>query len=333
MHKRSEDNVVVSMVVAPLSYDFAWQVESFLLEIFEYGDYSFRAALRGEYSETLSCVFFLAKDGERIVGTAGCLYAVNDPRIAILGPVGVAKDFRRNGLGTRLVDHVISYLDERGSNVIYLGVSHSNPAVNLYHRLGFTRYHGIVMRRMLNGDSALEDYYKEHGQEVNIRPAAWGDFPKIQALACYPCRIKTFDLAGGIFSSRYAEPMRFLSVFPSIMKSITKQGGVINVLTAGPEESIVGIAHIIKYRPKPQQHMGILDFYIHDAFLDRVPKLLSKTIQDAGSLSVTNVSFSCVSTDQIKSNIMARLGARRVSVLPHSVYLSGSIEDILTYYL
>lgn len=48
----------ICRVTAPLAPDGAWEIESLLLQVFGYGDYSFRSALSGEYSETLNCTFF-----------------------------------------------------------------------------------------------------------------------------------------------------------------------------------------------------------------------------------------------------------------------------------
>lgn len=232
-----------------------------------------------------------------------------------------------------MIEQVTSYLQALGSKALYLGVSQTNPAVGLYRRLGFTTYHGIVMRYILDGDAALQDYFLDEGYRAFIRPATWGDYPKIQALSCFPCLMKTFDLAAGIYSSMYSEPTVFLSVFPSMMRSIARRGGVMNVLTSGSRESIVGIAHVIRPRSAPQGHTAALDFFVHDAFLNSAAELVSRTLQDATVLAVHHISFSCVSSDPIKSEIATGLGAKRVSVLPKGVKIADTSEDIVTYYL
>ena len=53
-------DVEICQTTAPLEAEAAWEVESLLLKILEYGDYSFHSALLGEYSQTLNCTFFLA---------------------------------------------------------------------------------------------------------------------------------------------------------------------------------------------------------------------------------------------------------------------------------
>jgi ribosomal protein S18 acetylase RimI-like enzyme len=52
--------------------------------------------------------------------------------------MGVHKDFRRRGIGTRLIDEAISRAKEKGLERIELGVFASNaPAIKLYEKMGF----------------------------------------------------------------------------------------------------------------------------------------------------------------------------------------------------
>jgi len=132
-------NIEVCRVTAPAAPEAAWEVESLLLKIFEYGDYSFRSALLGEYSKTLNCTFFLAKHKGKMIGAAGCLYTHKNPAIAIVGPVGVTAEYRGNGIGTKLVTSLIKHLELRGCRAVYLGVLDDNPAVNFFRGLGFRK--------------------------------------------------------------------------------------------------------------------------------------------------------------------------------------------------
>jgi ribosomal protein S18 acetylase RimI-like enzyme len=57
--------------------------------------------------------------------------------VGILG-MGVLKEFRRQGIGTRLMERTISEAKERGLERIELEVYASNtPAINLYEKWGF----------------------------------------------------------------------------------------------------------------------------------------------------------------------------------------------------
>jgi GNAT superfamily N-acetyltransferase len=94
--------------VTPLEADPARQVESFLRQIFECGDYSFRPALHGTYSEALGCTFFLACSNGRLIGATASLYARDMPTVALVGPVAVTPDYQRMGVATAMLHQLMA---------------------------------------------------------------------------------------------------------------------------------------------------------------------------------------------------------------------------------
>jgi [ribosomal protein S18]-alanine N-acetyltransferase len=52
--------------------------------------------------------------------------------------LGVAPEFRRNGIGRMLLDHFIDRAREAGASRVHLEVREGNPAVMLYRSAGFT---------------------------------------------------------------------------------------------------------------------------------------------------------------------------------------------------
>ena len=60
-------------MTAPLPAEAAWETEALLLRIFEYGDYSLRAALSGVYAEHLDSIFALARRDGVLIGAGGAL--------------------------------------------------------------------------------------------------------------------------------------------------------------------------------------------------------------------------------------------------------------------
>lgn len=324
-------DVEICQTTAPLEAEAAWEVESLLLKILEYGDYSFHSALLGEYSQTLNCTFFLAKHKGNLVGAAGCLYSHKNPAVAIIGPVGVAAEYRRNGIGRKLVTSIIEHLRGRHCMAVYLGVSAGTPATYLYSSLGFKRYKGIVMRLLHCPEDEFTKTYFGKCPDVKVRRAVWGDFPGIQALATFPCRMYTCDFKRGVFSSRYIEPFRFLSIFPEMMGAFARSGGLANVLVAGCKENIVGIAHINRLSGQAQRHIAEIDFYVHDNFVDRTEHLISTTMEGSRDLSINSINCYCSGCDHLKRNIIDKLGGRQVAVLPDNIFVSGKYEDVLVY--
>jgi GNAT superfamily N-acetyltransferase len=317
--------------VAPLPPDLAWEVESLLLKIFEYGDYSLRSALAGEYSETLHCTFVLARRQGVLVGAAGGLHARANPTTALLGPVGVAREHRRNGIGAGLVSSIVDYLKAQGGRAVYLGVSKTNPAVHLYETAGFRPYQGIVMRLLLSPAGQLQDPHASVDANTVIRRVTWGDFPGVQALSVWPCIMHTFDLPRGIFSSRYCEPTRFLPIFPDMMRTFARAGGFANVLVAGERQNVVGIARIYRLPAQAQHHMAEFDFFVHDHFVAGATALAETTIRQSRALSIEKIHCRCLSCDDVKRQVLAQVGGHPIANLPGQVLLNGRYVDVLVY--
>jgi GNAT superfamily N-acetyltransferase len=318
---------------APVPAEQAWEIESLLLRIFEYGDYSFRAALSGEYSGTLNCTFFLARHKSRLVAAAGCLCGLKNPAVSIIGPVGVARQYRRKGIGIRLVASLLRHLKRTDCAAVYLGAPDGVPARSLYESLGFKPFEGIVMRNILCERGRCEENYFSNRSDTAIRGIEWGDLPGTQALACSPCTMYTFDYLRGVFSSRYVKPVRFLSIFPEMMKAHERDGGLANVLTTGPGENVVGLAHFCRGAGEAQHHIAQLDFYVHDNFLERADLLVRRTIEQSGKSSVRRLYCRCLECDEIKRSIVEALGGKRIALLRENVLLPDRCANVLVYEL
>ena len=52
--------------------------------------------------------------------------------------LGVAPEFRRRGIGRKLLDHFLDHAQETGVSRVHLEVREGNPAVVLYRHAGFT---------------------------------------------------------------------------------------------------------------------------------------------------------------------------------------------------
>ncbi|MCK5640793.1 MAG: GNAT family N-acetyltransferase, partial [Gammaproteobacteria bacterium] len=333
MDTMTTENLKIRKVVAPLSTDLAQNAEAFLVSIFEYGDYSFRSALRGDYSQTLDSTFFIALQGEDIVGVAGNLCSNDDPLVSILSPVAVASQWRRNGLGRRLVDCVLDFVQAGGGMAVYLAVSSDHAAVSLYRKSGFEKYFGIVMRRLFCSSDHFEKDYFGRVDDVRVRSAVWGDYAKIMLLLCFPCSMKTFDLQRGFYSSKYSEPKRFLSVFPEMMRNSSQFGNIINVLAGGSQECIAGIARMRTSAATPREHIAELCFFVHDDFINHADNLIRQTLADSRSLKLEKIVCHCPGTDTVKRDILAQCGARHVATLTGHLKFNQEYDDVLVYEL
>ena len=106
---------------------------------------------------------FVAESGGRIAGYAATWFVADE---AELGDLAVHPDFRRRGIGSRLLDRTLEEAGSRAIRVLYLEVRAGNEgARRLYERSGFEvvtvrrAYYrrpvedAVVMRRMIGKQS------------------------------------------------------------------------------------------------------------------------------------------------------------------------------------
>ncbi len=320
-------------LTAPIDHVTAWRIESFLLKIFEYGDYSFRSALLGRLSSTLECTVFLAETTQMLLAVAVCLHSRTKNADAITGPVAVEPRYRRKGLGKTILTRAIEHLICCNIHRVYLAVREQNPARTLYEKLGFTNYNGIIMRKILKQSDRIPVQTGDDCQKEIIRRTVWGDYPAVSALIASDASMYAFDFSRAIFSGRYVPCDRFLSVFPKMMEHFTKYGGFANVIVSPLSFNIVAIAHIQRMPGPLQDHMAVLDFFANDDYIDRTSNLLTITIEQAKSLSLETIRIYCPAADHFKRRIIEALGPKIETVMRKHLKINNCFQDVFVYRL
>lgn len=118
----SADNVEKVWELEKLCFDDPWELTSFTSEL-----------------DNKISVYFAARDDEndRIVGYAG-VWLMYD--CANITNIAVASEYRREGLGGKMLDLLIDVSRERGMDSVTLEVRVSNiPAIALYEKYGFVK--------------------------------------------------------------------------------------------------------------------------------------------------------------------------------------------------
>ena len=116
------------------------------------------ASIASELSNPLSC-WLVAVEGERLAGYIGSQTVMGESDMM---NVAVAPDYRRQGVGEKLILALVDALKERGSHWLMLEVRQSNaPARALYEKLGFVE----VGRR--------KNYYRNPKEDALILRKEW----------------------------------------------------------------------------------------------------------------------------------------------------------------
>lgn len=116
------------------------------------------SSIASELSNPLSC-WLVAVEGEQVAGYIGSQTVMGETDMM---NVAVAPDYRRQGVGEKLILTLVDILKAQGSHWLMLEVRQSNaPARALYEKLGFSE----VGRR--------KNYYRNPKEDALILRKEW----------------------------------------------------------------------------------------------------------------------------------------------------------------
>lgn len=143
--------------------DYVLMNESHAAQVFQIEELCFNPpwseqSIRSELVNPLS-LWLVAVDNGAVVGYVGSQTVLGESDMMNLA---VHPDYRRSGVGRRLVEELIMHLKEQGSYALLLEVRVSNePAIALYDQLGFA----CVGRR--------PNYYSKPKEDALILRKEW----------------------------------------------------------------------------------------------------------------------------------------------------------------
>lgn len=126
-----------TVTIVPMTVDHLDQVMPHEKQMFGTEAWT-RSGYRGELADTTNRYYVAAVDaGNQLLGWAGLFVLYETAQILTVGTVPAVQ---RQGIGTRLVRHLVAEAEKRGATEVLLEVRVDNdPARLLYEREGFER--------------------------------------------------------------------------------------------------------------------------------------------------------------------------------------------------
>ena len=128
--------------IAPYTEKYKSHVVQLVLDIYE-NEFNFKGferpdiySISATYQNGDDSNFWVALDGEKLVGTVGLLKKTD--KLCYIKRMVVKKEFRRMGLGENLLKMALAFAKEHGFKTVYAGTVEENPnAIAFYMRHGF----------------------------------------------------------------------------------------------------------------------------------------------------------------------------------------------------
>jgi len=270
-----------------------------------------RRRIRGEVAGA-DDRFFAAFCQRRMVATAWYTVAECDPKLGLIGHIYTLPEYRRRGISLRLVKAAMAGFRERGGQVMQLFTS-TPYTVPVYERLGYENlyasrvYHETdwAMRYPAGCGDLVASWFRP--SPCRIRPLVGGDLPQYSLLYNLEHESVLKDWAQSIGLGLEAE----FAMINSLEKT-SKGEGVCLVLQN--EQTIVGIASLMRADFPHHSHVAAVDFYVSPEFAPKAAELLDACLARREELGAEIVY--AMRVDEHKRGVFERLGFRTKAVLP-----------------
>ncbi len=306
----------------PLPEGVAERVLALLHTEWDSGDYDWRAAFRGEFSNTLSFRIAVAQVNGEDAATACVVYPKQDPEIGVVNNVLTKLAFRGRGLGAHLSESITRLAYDAGCRVVYLGTTIRPDSV--YLGTGYEFVNGGVMRRAaVEGDRFEQDEYFRPGQRTSVREAVWGDLPGFSALFARPYEWLAGDFQRQLYSGRFVEQHRCASIFGHLREDVRRRQGVCCVLAGDKAHRILGVASVTPGVAPVAHHAAVADVLTHEHYYAEAARLLTECRRRAEASGVRVVTAYAAALDIRKLEILREAGFSESAVLPDQIRVGG----------
>lgn len=227
--------------------------------------------LTGLETEDNLDIVYLAKEGNRVLGTIHGTIPKACPELGGISAMCTVSEARGKGLGRMLFSKIVEELKSRGVTAMFLGTG--NPvAAKLYCSFGFSFLRGSgVMARFVKGDAVdfTRERYGSPPASIQFLPGSARMRIPLIPLALHRGSQMLLDCNTGLVSCDYMTQYSCMGLYPRYLDLRKKNGCFFGAYS---NTGILGaVASVL-----PTERGMRADFFYCDSFETAVPELLKK---------------------------------------------------------
>jgi len=288
-----------------------------------HGDFDWISSLSGDYAATLRLSVVTGRAPDHLAATATAVGCETGGEIALISSVMTAASDRGRGLGAEATELAVAEAARRGARVVYLGTN--TWPKNVYQKIGFSKWNGIVMRRQIGTGDAPEDEIFSPGQPASIRTGEWGDAPAFVGFVIQPHSTFLLSFRQSLVSSKFAPLKRCVSNFAPLYQDCLSSGGKLFVLASESPSRIFGFSACIPMKGALGE-IAWIEATAHDAYEEQIDSLIDRALEQAKTSGAVSAFFANHPADLAVRNACLRHGFVPTAEIPTPVSPSGKLD-------
>ncbi len=276
--------------------------------------------------------YVAAFDGDKVVGTTS--YTVTPRGQGILSDVTTNENYRGQGIAKRVLAETMETFKREGARAVYLA-AWDEWIRNIYRKYGFVNVGNMGGRgsfKLTINESGEDKVLFRPDQKATLRPMGIGDQADIASLFCADhgsLVVKNYEL--GCYLGSYFEG-EFYVLQNQVVKGVISEEdrpkkGYRSVVLDG-EETILGFGTIIPSSRRHENHLGIVDIFIHENYKEHSKAMLEK-LEENNELEIAYAYVEENEKDKIE--LFESAGYKKLTMLEKYLIIADESFNLLLF--
>jgi GNAT superfamily N-acetyltransferase len=266
----------ITELQTPIEPILAEELIAFWESIFGISFEWLRGVLAGEERQSNRDLFFLGREGGRLVGTCHLTIGGVVRQVGGIGEVATDPEFRHRGIANELCTRARDKFREEGGRALFLGTTAPNAA-RVYQRLGWRTLPGTHVMLLTFGSDSHRAFFGDYFRGTSAAsagPATAADRTAIIPLMVAPHDWCVLDANVGMYSTRYATQDSCMGLYPRFEAVRDHDQG--DWFAARTEDGrVIGLATV---RAGGADRLSV-DAFAHSLYMNCMADLIDESVQ------------------------------------------------------